>query len=145
MLHDWFAGTGIIYSWDATLAQMREKAQRDADTLATNDPMSGTSITTEASDEFDEWIEAESDSESISVAEDDRQGTDGSSFFSSRSAASEGQEVLLGEEPLLGSASRTNSSNNSKSKSVSFRQAPLTNGSSGSSSNNYETFERQVV
>jgi uncharacterized RDD family membrane protein YckC len=87
MLHDWFAGTGMIYRWDAKLARMREKAQRDADRYS-SESSAGASLVTDASDEFDEWIDDVVDSDSeINVDSDSGQGL----------------EVRLGEEPLLGS------------------------------------------
>mmetsp|Transcript_38999 Transcript_38999/g.94391 ORF Transcript_38999/g.94391 Transcript_38999/m.94391 type:complete len:487 (-) Transcript_38999:333-1793(-) len=153
MLHDWFAGTGIIYSWDAKLAKMREKAQRDAEHSSSNDPTIDASkmpvelsFGTEGSDEFDEWIDGESgDDSDIGRDDNPRRNTDGTLFFSSRSGSSQGQEVLLGQELLLGSDHYRNNNNHQENKTVSLNQQQQHPDSDNSArtTSDYETFHSE--
>ena len=150
MLHDWFAGTGIIYRWDAKLAKMREKAQRQAERPSLNDPTMSVDMSfgTEGSDEFDEWIDTESgDDSDIGRDDDSRRNTDGTLFYSSRSGSSQqGQEVLLGQEPLLGpDHQQRNSNHHQENKTVSFnqQQQQLDSDKSARRNSDYETFHSE--
>lgn len=121
MLHDWLAGTGMIYMWDARLARMRHAAEVQDENKRNNDGdiAGGSSFVTEGSDEFDEWLDEEDNSSHHGSDDDEYPSTTGSTTNNGQ-----GQEVTLGAEPLLrrtaGQRHIGNDNNNKDGKAVGF-------------------------